>query len=98
MLKEIDIVALTEDITADIPGGEQEKLKAGDAGTIVYVHGQGEAFEVEFSDQGGNTVAVTTVLASQVRPVVRYEYDHVQGRTKVVWRDPTFDATLSHTR
>ena len=35
MLKEIDIVVLTEDITVNILGGEQEKLKAGDTGTIV---------------------------------------------------------------
>ncbi len=93
MLKEIDIVALTEDITVDIPGGEKEELKTGDAGTIVHVHGQGEAYEVEFLDPDGNTVAVSMVLPSQIRPVVLYEVDPDRERTKVVWRDPSFDAT-----
>jgi hypothetical protein len=97
-VNEIDVVVLTEDITADTPGGEQEELKTGDPGTIVYVHGQGEAYEVEFMDRKGNTIAVTTVLESQVRPVVLYEYDHFQERSKVVWRDPTFDVARSRRR
>ena len=87
MLKEIDIVVLTEDVTVDMTG---ETMKAGNVGTIVYVHGEGEAYEVEFLAPDGNTVGLATVQASQVRPVVRYEFDHARGRTKVFWRDPTF--------
>ena len=41
MIKEHDRIVLT----SDLPG---EGLKAGDVGTVVHVHKQGEAFEVEF--------------------------------------------------
>ena len=87
MLKELDIIVLTENVNADI---DREDLKAGAAGTIVDVIEPGRVFIVEFLDRNGNTVGLATVQASQVRPVVRYEFDHARGRTKVVWRDPTF--------
>ena len=41
MIKEHDRVVLTKDLP-------EEKLKAGDVGTVVHIHRQGEAFEVEF--------------------------------------------------
>ena len=41
MLGEHDRIVLTEDISAG-------RLKAGDVGTIVHVHRDGKAFEVEF--------------------------------------------------
>ncbi len=41
MPKELDRIVLTADI-------ENTGLKAGDVGTIVFVHRKGEAFEVEF--------------------------------------------------
>ena len=87
MLKELDVIVLTNDVTADIDG---EDLKAGAAGTIVDVIEPGKVFIVEFLGRDGNTVGLATVQASQVRPVVCYEFDHDRGRTKVVWRDPTF--------
>jgi len=40
-LKELDVVALLRDVP-------EENLVAGQTGTIVLVHGDGEAFEVEF--------------------------------------------------
>ena len=40
-IDELDIVALIEALP-------EEHLPAGQAGTVVLVHGQGEAFEVEF--------------------------------------------------
>ena len=87
MLKELDVIVLTNDVAADIDG---EDLKAGAAGTIVDVIEPGKVFIVEFLGRDGNTVGLATVEASQVRPVVRYEIDHARGRKKVVWRDPTF--------
>jgi hypothetical protein len=51
MLKEHDRVVLT----CDLPG---EGLEAGDVGTVVHVHRQGEAFEVEFMTLEGDTVVV----------------------------------------
>jgi hypothetical protein len=40
-IEELDIVALIEPLP-------EERLPAGQAGTVVLVHGNGEAFEVEF--------------------------------------------------
>lgn len=40
-IHELDIVALARDMP-------EEGLTAGQTGTAVYVHNQGEAFEVEF--------------------------------------------------
>ena len=60
MICELDIVSLTHDIT-------DEKLKAGDTGTVVHCYGDGEAFEVEFIDSDGMTIAVLTLKASDVR-------------------------------
>ena len=71
-IKEHDCVVLT----ADLPG---EKLEAGDVGTVVHIHNDGEAFEVEFVTLGGQTVAVATVLANQARPVTRTDLSHVRS-------------------
>ena len=71
MMKELDQIVLT----ADLP---KEGLKAGDVGTVVHIHRGGEAFEVEFMTLAGETVVVTTVLASQVRPVRKREITHAR--------------------
>jgi hypothetical protein len=71
MLKEHDLVVLTEDLS-------EEGLGPGDVGTIVHVHRGGEAFEVEFTFVGGDTVAVVTVLATQVRPVNEKDVTHAR--------------------
>jgi hypothetical protein len=62
MLKEHDSVVLTTDVAA-------EGLKAGDIGVIVYCHRNNEAFEVEFMTLAGRTVAVPSLLATQVRAI-----------------------------
>ena len=71
MLEEQDRIVLTDDV-AD-PG-----LKAGDVGTIVHVHRDGEAFEVEFLTLDGHTAAVATVPSSQVRPVTGADITHAR--------------------
>ena len=71
MIKEHDRIVLT----CDLP---KEGLKAGDVGTVVHIHKRGEAFEVEFVTLNGDTVAVTTVLASQVRSVSRLDLTHAR--------------------
>lgn len=50
-----------------------ESLEAGDVGTVVHVHGDGRAYEVEFVTLDGHTAAVVTLEAGQVRPVRRQE-------------------------
>ncbi len=79
MFKELDIIALTSPIPRarvwDIPPGSpltqdgwaHEGMKKGDIGTIVYVQDNGRAYEVEFLEPGGRTVAIATVQASQAR-------------------------------
>jgi hypothetical protein len=69
MIQEHDRVVLTR----DIPG---EDLVGGDVGTVVHVHADGMAFEVEFMALDGQTAAVATVEASAVRPVTGREITH----------------------
>ena len=71
MMKELDQIVLT----ADLP---KEGLKAGDVGTVMHIHRGGEAFEVEFMTLAGETIAVTTVLASQVRPITNRDITHTR--------------------
>ncbi len=61
MIEELDRVVLTH----DLPG---RKLKAGDVGTVVMVYKGGEAFEVEFMTLSGETFALETLRAEEVRP------------------------------
>lgn len=71
MLKELDRIVLLADIA-------QHGLKAGDVGTIVHAYADRKAFEVEFISLGGDTVAVATLLASQVRPVGKHDITHAR--------------------
>ena len=71
MIKEHDCVVLT----ADLP---DEKLEAGDVGTVVHTHKGGVAYEVEFATLDGHTVAVATVASDRLRPVSRRDISHVR--------------------
>jgi len=71
MLKEHDRVVLK----SAMPG---ERLVAGDVGTVVHVCPNGLAYEVEFTTFLGNTVAVVTVEAGQVRPPRNREIPHTR--------------------
>ncbi|MBI1864486.1 MAG: DUF4926 domain-containing protein [Nitrospirae bacterium] len=71
MIQELERVVLTE----DLPG---QSLRKGDIGTVVLVHRGGEGFEVEFVTLDGETVAVVTLLASQLRLIGRRESAHVR--------------------
>jgi Domain of unknown function (DUF4926) len=55
MINEHDCVVLTQDLP-------NEKLKAGDIGTVVHTHQGGAGYEVEFITLAGETVAVATLL------------------------------------
>lgn len=68
MLQEFEQITLT----ADIP---DEGLTAGDVGTIVHIHPQGVAYEVEFFSPAGNTIAVATVENYQARPAAPDEIE-----------------------
>jgi len=66
MIKEHDRVVLKKELP-------DQGLQAGDVGTVVHLHEKGEAFEVEFLTLQGETVAIATLEASQVRPVQKRE-------------------------
>ena len=71
MIKEHDRVVLRKAIP-------EQGLKTGDVGTVVHVYKKGEAFEVEFVTLDGETVAIATLVASQIRPVQRKEITHAR--------------------
>lgn len=71
MIKEHDRVVLTTDL-------REEKLAAGDVGTVVHVHREGAAFEVEFVSLAGETMAIVTLERAQVRAVERREITHAR--------------------
>ena len=72
MIEELDDVILEEDLP-------EYGLKQGDIGTVVLVHKGGEAYEVEFMTLDGDTIAVMTLLAAQVRPVGEDEIAHARA-------------------
>lgn len=70
-MKELDIVVLTQDMA-------ELDLQAGDIGTIVMIHSQGDGFEVEFSTLDGETLAIETLLPHQIRPISRGDIAHAR--------------------
>ena len=70
-MKELDSVVLT----LDLP---EHGLKEGDIGTIVLVHNGGAGYEVEFIALDGETVAVISLPAEEVRSVARREIPHAR--------------------
>ena len=62
MISAFDRVILTDDLAA-------EGLRQGDIGTVVEIYRDGEGYEVEFFTLQGETRAVVTLLAHQVREI-----------------------------
>lgn len=73
MLTEHSMVVLTRDMSAD-------GLHSGDVGAVVHIHGGGQAFEVEFVDGDGTTIALVTLDAKDVRPIAAGELLHARRR------------------
>jgi hypothetical protein len=70
-MKELDRVVLTQDLP-------EHHLERGDIGTIVLVYRDNKGYEVEFMTLDGETVAVTLLYPSQVRPIEPYEIAHAR--------------------
>ena len=70
-IKEFDRVILATDLP-------ESGLKNGDIGNVVMVYNDGEGYEVEFMTFDGETVAVETLLANQVRKISFHEIPHVR--------------------
>lgn len=72
MIDELDLIVLKRDLP-------DAGLAAGDVGTVVLMHRQGGGYEVEFATLSGDTVAVVTLDASDVRPVEAREIVHARA-------------------
>ena len=72
MIEEHDRVILTEAI-------EEQGLEPGDIGAVIYVHGEGEAYEVEFVTLDGAKTAVLELESHQVRVADKYEIPHARS-------------------
>jgi len=55
-------------------------LRTGDVGAIVHVYQQGAAYEVEFVDGDGTTVALMTLDPADVRPLGHGDLLHSRRR------------------
>ncbi|HXP04810.1 MAG TPA: DUF4926 domain-containing protein [Stellaceae bacterium] len=71
MIKELDPVVLTQSLP-------EHRLRAGDVGCVVMVHGKDVGYDVEFVTLTGETVSVVTVPADAVRPVQAKEIAHAR--------------------
>lgn len=71
MIREHDSVVLT----AGLP---EHGLERGDIGTVALVHRGGAGYEVEFVTLEGETVAVVSLQASQVRAITPGEIAHAR--------------------
>jgi hypothetical protein len=71
MMKELDSAVLTTDLP-------EYGLSAGDLGTIVLVYDD-EGYEVEFVTLEGETLAVVSLRADQLRSVEPREIAHARA-------------------
>lgn len=75
-MDELASVVLTEDLP-------DYDLVAGDVGTIVLVHSGGRGYEVEFVALNGQTLAVVSLRADQVRPIGAREIAHARSMAAI---------------
>lgn len=61
MINELDLVTLSTDLP-------EHGLSQGASGTVVHVYKDGQAYDVEFLNPEGRTVAVATLELDQVQP------------------------------
>ncbi len=71
MIAELDRVILITDIS-------EYNLEQSDIGTVVLVHQDGKGYEVEFVTLDGETVAIVSLFAAQVRPISSREIAHTR--------------------
>jgi hypothetical protein len=71
MIKEHDCIVLTQNLPED-------GLETGDVGTVVHIHLEGAGYEVEFMTLAGETVAVATLLPSQLRAIAPRDIAHAR--------------------
>jgi Domain of unknown function (DUF4926) len=59
-IKELDTVALRHDLP-------EHQLKQGSRGAVVHCYADGQAFEVEFVADSGDTIALVTLTSSDLQ-------------------------------
>ena len=89
MLREFDEIVLTTDLP-------EENLKAGAVGAIVHTYEPEVAYIAEFFSPAGNTIAVTDVERSQVRPTAPGEIQALPVAYNYVDKDGIAVLTLSN--
>ncbi len=72
MINELDQIVLQTNLP-------EHGLQHGDIGTVVLIHRGGAGYEVEFIALDGETVAVVSLAASQVRSIAHREIAHVRA-------------------
>ncbi len=72
MIEELDRVALTRPVP-------EHGLEPGDVGTVVHVHAGGKGYIIEFMSLTGETLAIATVRADDVRPLRPREVVHARA-------------------
>jgi hypothetical protein len=73
VLVEHSLVVLNRDMA-------EQGLHTGDVGAVVAIYGDGQAYEVEFVDGDGSTVALLTLESQDVRPMQGGELLHARQR------------------
>ncbi len=71
MISELDTVILVKD-------RPNEGLVKGDVGSVVFIHEDGKAFEVEFTTLTGDPLGVLTLAEDEIRPVSARDVPHVR--------------------
>ena len=71
MIKELDRVALTQDLP-------EFHLMAGDVGTVVDITPNGNQYTLEFFNFDGDTIAVVPVPSALVRAIGSREVTHAR--------------------
>lgn len=72
MVRELDTVVLAKEL-------KEYHLKRGDVGAVVHVYADEKFFEVEFVTGEGETVAVATLSANDIRPMRQADILHVRA-------------------
>lgn len=73
-IAEHDVIVLTRDLP-------EHNLRAGDVGAVVQVYAAGKAYEVEFITGAGQTVAVETLVPTDIRTLGASEILHIRSVT-----------------
>jgi len=86
LIQELEDVILTCELA-------EYGLTPGDIGTVVLVHKEGKGYEVEFTTLDGETIAIVTLTADQVRPSRQREIAHARNFA-VIHRMPAHGCVL----